>query len=82
MGDHHLQEIEVESITIHELLSRLVGEFGGDFEHMVFAPESQDLNQHIIVLVNGRHVSHLPDGLSTELKDGDEVALFPPIAGG
>ena len=49
---------------------------------MVFAPESQDLSQHIIVLVNGRHVSHLPNGLSTELNDGDEVALFPPIAGG
>ncbi|MFC2054552.1 MoaD/ThiS family protein [Chloroflexota bacterium] len=82
MGDRHLQEIEVESITIHKLLSRLVREFGGDFEHMIFAPESQDLSPHIIVLVNGRHVSHLPDGLSTELNDGDEVALFPPIAGG
>ena len=82
MGDHHLQEIEVESITIHELLARLVREFGDDFEHMVFASESQDISPHIIVLVNGRHVSHLPNGLSTKLNDGDEVALFPPIAGG
>jgi molybdopterin synthase sulfur carrier subunit len=82
MGDHHVQEIEFESITIHELLYALVKKFGVDFEHMVFAPESQDLSQHIIVLVNGRHVSHLPNGLSTELNDGDEVALFPPIAGG
>jgi molybdopterin converting factor small subunit len=38
--------------------------------------------QHVPVLVNGRHCTHLPDGLDTELRDGDQVDLFPPIAGG
>jgi molybdopterin converting factor small subunit len=32
--------------------------------------------------VNGRHVSHLPEGLETELADGDEVSVFPVVAGG
>ncbi len=36
----------------------------------------------LAVLVNGIHYSHLPDGLETVLTDGDQIAIFPPIAGG
>ncbi|MFW6369352.1 MAG: MoaD/ThiS family protein [Myxococcota bacterium] len=34
-----------------------------------------------IVLVNGTNAGYLR-GKKTKLKDGDEVSLFPPIAGG
>ncbi len=34
------------------------------------------------ILVNGCHYTHLPDRLATLLKAGDEIAIFPPIAGG
>lgn len=33
------------------------------------------------VLVNGRNIGYLR-GKRTKLKDGDEVSLFPPLAGG
>ena len=33
------------------------------------------------VFVNGRDIHHLRN-LETELKDGDIVAVFPPVAGG
>lgn len=36
---------------------------------------------YIIILKNGRHIQHL-DGVETELKEGDKVSIFPPIAGG
>jgi molybdopterin synthase sulfur carrier subunit len=39
------------------------------------------LKPSIIILKNGRHIQHL-DGLETELKEGDKVSIFPPIAGG
>lgn len=39
------------------------------------------LKPYVIILKNGRHIQHL-DGLETELKEGDKVSLFPPIAGG
>ncbi|NPV60583.1 MAG: MoaD/ThiS family protein [Actinobacteria bacterium] len=34
-----------------------------------------------IVLVNGNNIGYLK-GKRTKLKDGDEVSLFPPVAGG
>jgi len=39
------------------------------------------LKPYIIIFKNGRHIQHL-DGLETELKEGDKVSIFPPIAGG
>jgi molybdopterin converting factor small subunit len=34
------------------------------------------------VIINGRSYQNLPAKLGTHLKDGDEVAIFPPMAGG
>ena len=37
--------------------------------------------KNCIVLVNGQNVGYLR-GKRTKLHDGDEVSLFPPVAGG
>jgi MoaD family protein len=67
--------IEADRLTVGGLIERLAAEFGGRFAEAAAGGA-------LIVLVNGRHCSHLPDGLETELADGDEVAVFPPVAGG
>ncbi len=43
--------------------------------------EYEDKAWRLIVLVNGRHIEFLK-GLDTELKDGDEISIFSPSAGG
>ena len=61
----------------------------GDLLNLVFnTHESRErifdngkLKPHIIVMKNGRHIQYLK-GLDTELKEGDTVSVFPPIAGG
>lgn len=35
----------------------------------------------MIILKNGRHIQHL-DGLETRLEAGDDVSVFPAVAGG
>ena len=39
------------------------------------------LRAHVRVMVNGRD-AELANGLETAVSDNDQIALFPPIAGG
>ena len=82
MGDESVLEIEMENATIRGVLSGLSKRFGRDFSDLIFDEKTKGLSDHIRVLVNGRHYKHLPNRLDTELEEGDEIALFPPLAGG
>jgi len=53
--------------SVEDLIERVKERLGESFEGRV--------------LVNGKSVESLK-GFKTELKDGDVVSLFPPIAGG
>lgn len=75
-------EWELDDITLRNLLDRLCEEFGGDLEAQVFDPKTQDISNMLKVLVNGRHYTTLDEKLETVLQDGDEISLFPPVAGG
>jgi MoaD family protein len=82
MGDRSELELETGNITLMELLHELSNMFGERYTQMVFDKAGKSLNQHIRILINGRHYSHMPQKLSTRLREGDDVALFPPLAGG
>lgn len=40
-----------------------------------------EFREFVIVMQNGRRVE-TPGAASTPVKDGDEIAVFPPVAGG
>jgi molybdopterin synthase sulfur carrier subunit len=82
IGERQIQMDDEVITTLNDLLVELCGQLDNDFEEMIFENGTNDLNQYVAVLVNGHHYSHIPEGLDTVLKDGDEVAIFPPIAGG
>ena len=77
-------EITLESgkNTLKDLLDRLSVKYGDSFSNLVFDQVTGDVNHHLAILINGTHYTHLPDRLDTDLHDGDEVAIFPPVAGG
>ncbi len=70
-----------EGATVRDLLSSMVGTWGEPISSRLFQPGSVELLPHIVLMVNGRSI-RLLNGMETELREGDEVALFPPVAGG
>lgn len=75
-------DLDQSGSTVRQLLDNLAIELGEDFSALLnYTPEGE-LDGNLVVLVNGRHGGHLPQGLDTPLQDGDEVSIFPPIAGG
>lgn len=62
------------------LIRALKHHYGEEFIEAVGRP-FEDESPKVRILVNGRDIDFL-NGPETELKDGDTVVLFPPIAGG
>ena len=67
--------------TLRALFETLAREIGPTFAGQVLDAAGGP-QEHIAVLINGRSCRILPDGLDTRLRDGDEVAIFPPVMGG
>jgi molybdopterin converting factor small subunit len=71
-----------EGATLKDLLEGLPPEIKQAVEAQAIDPRASRAGGRLAILINGRHFTHLPDRLETRLADQDEVAIFPPIAGG
>ena len=67
-----------ESLGLCELVADLAEKYGSEFRGIVLDASGQ-LRPSLLALINGQAVDK---GARAELKDGDEVTLLPPIAGG
>jgi molybdopterin synthase sulfur carrier subunit len=72
-------EVECEGTTIEDILNLLLERFGSVLENVIF--EGGRLKDMVKILLNGKDIRGL-NGLNTELKDGDCISIFPPVAGG
>jgi molybdopterin synthase sulfur carrier subunit len=82
VGEQHFPLPDGDTQTLNDLLDWLSMQLGTEFTEMAFDPQNGALSRQVSVLINGRHYSHLPERLDTQLEDGDEVSIFPPLAGG
>ncbi|MGC8817199.1 MAG: ubiquitin-like small modifier protein 1 [Candidatus Hadarchaeum sp.] len=69
----------VEAADVYSLLKALVAKFGERLSKLLF--EGEKLRETACIIVNGKSIN-LSEGLRTKLKDGDVVAIFPPVSGG
>ena len=77
-----VKEAEVDLVdrsTARQVLNQLATAYPG-LREKVFR-EGEELQGGVGLYVNGRSIRFL-DGLSTPVREGDELALFPPIGGG
>ena len=68
--------------SLKDLLDQLTHKADRELEETIFDTGTRNVRREVAVLVNGSHYTHIPDGLDTLLQDEDEIAIFPPIAGG
>ncbi|SDK05473.1 ubiquitin-like small modifier protein 1 [Natronorubrum texcoconense] len=78
-GDKHVTVDASAGDTVGDALEQLVAD-RSELEERVL--DDGDLRSQINVLRNGTNVLVEEEGLETELKEGDELALFPPVSGG
>ena len=71
--------VEARPGDVGALLDELESTFGG--LRGLIRNETGEVHHHVNIYVNSEAIESL-EGLSTPLKDGDEVAIIPALAGG
>jgi len=70
-----------EMVTVDLVLKTLAKKYGALFKEYVYNDKIAQPKAFLQFLVNGNSTSTL-NGLETELKDGDVLAILPPVGGG
>ena len=78
-GDRHVTVDVDPGETVGDALDALLADRPALAERVL---EDGSLRSQINVLRNGKDVGSQEQGLETELEEGDELALFPPVSGG
>lgn len=77
------REEEIKSsgdLTVDELLEQLSKKHGRRFTDYVY-DETGNVRSYLQFLVNGRSITTM-QSFKTRLRDGDSIAIIPPVGGG
>lgn len=75
------QAFEISEPTVEALVDRMATEYGDDFKRTLINTSTGKVGSSVVMALNGVDIEALK-GLKTNLKDGDIIAIFPPVAGG
>ena len=70
-----------KKVTVNLVLKTLSQKYGTPFIEYVNSDKTGQPKNFLQFLINGTSASTL-NGLETELKDGDVLAILPPVGGG
>jgi len=70
-----------EKVTVDKVLQTLSHKYGRHFVNYVYDAKTSEVKGFLQFLISGKSASSL-NGLQTELKDGDVLAILPPVGGG
>lgn len=75
------EELEFSTVVnVRDVLDALVSKYGMEFGDYLY-DEDKRIRNHLQLLINGKS-SDLLEELKTILKDGDQLAIIPPVGGG
>lgn len=72
--------VDIDGDTVGDIMDALVIEYGDRFKEEILASDGNFI-RHVKVLLNGNFVDRVAP-LKNPIKEGDTLALFPPIVGG
>ena len=72
---------DISEPTVQALFDRMTTEYGDDFKRTLMHVSAGKVSSSVVIALNGVDIEALK-GVKTNLKDGDIVAIFPPVAGG
>jgi len=75
------QAFDVAEPTVQALVDRMAREYGDDFKRTLIHTSTGKVSSSVVIALNGVDIEALK-GVKTNLKDGDIIAIFPPVAGG
>ena len=76
-----VRKIEIECDgTIRNLIDNTARRLGDSFLASVYDSDREKVRDDLIFAINGRNLKDLKGEI--ELKEGDRIAIFPPVAGG
>jgi sulfur-carrier protein len=76
-----LQFYEGEKVTVDTVLKTLSNQHGKLFTEYVFDTQTGAVKGFLQFFINGQSTSALK-GVDSELRDGDVLAIVPPVGGG
>ena len=77
----NIETIQLQnSITIDELITLLAEKYGKKFREYIYNKKGK-VQDFLSFLVNGKNINVL-QGFDTKLKQGDVIAILPPVGGG
>jgi molybdopterin synthase sulfur carrier subunit len=75
------EELEFSTVVnVEYVLDALVSRYGKEFGDYLYDEEKR-VRGHLQLLINGKRAGLLED-VKTMLKDGDQLAIIPPVGGG
>ncbi len=71
--------LQLGETTVKAVLDKLIEQYGADFEKRIL--DKGEVRRFVNLYVNGEDIRHL-SGLSSPVKDADEISILPAVSGG
>jgi len=72
---------EIKGKTIGEVIKNLCVAKGSEFGESLLEPETGQIRNYYVILVNGKPIDTVQD-MNTKVKKGDTIAILPALGGG